>query len=109
MSGPGGNLPGFTFFEPPLIGKWFELLKQVAPGVAQTSLLFNPDTAGFYFKFFEGQPGLGTLIKLVPVRDMAELETTLAGIGAIPGASGLISAAPFLCSNGTGTVQQGGG
>jgi putative tryptophan/tyrosine transport system substrate-binding protein len=105
MARPGGNLTGFIFFEPPLVGKWFELLKQVAPGVAQTTLLFNPDTAGFYFKFFEGQPGLGTLIKLAPVRDMAEFETTLAGIAAIQGSSVIIPADPFVASNGAAIVK----
>src|ERR1700694_2081467 len=99
MARPGGNLTGFIFFEPPLIGKWFELLTQVSSGVAQTSLLFNPGTAGFYFRFFEGQPGLGTLIKLAPVRDMAEFETTLAGIAAAQGSGVIIPAGPvvFLC------------
>jgi putative ABC transport system substrate-binding protein len=105
MSRPGGNLTGFIFFEPPLIGKWFELLKQVSAGVAQTSLLFNPGTAGFYLKFFEGQPGLGTLIKLAPVRDMAEFETTLAGLAATRGASVIIPADPFISSNGTAIVK----
>jgi putative ABC transport system substrate-binding protein len=105
MSRPGGNLTGFIFFEPPLVGKWFELLKQVAPGVAQTSLLFNPGTAGFYLKFFEGQPGLGTLIKLAPVRDMAEYETTLAGIAAVAGSSVIIPADPFNSSNGAAIVK----
>ena len=105
MSRPGGNLTGFIFFEPPLIGKWFELLKQVSPGVAQTSLLFNPGTAGFYLKFFEGQPGLGTLIKLASVRDMAEFETTLAGLAATQGASVIIPADPFISSNGTAIVK----
>jgi putative ABC transport system substrate-binding protein len=105
MARPGGNLTGFIFFEPPLVGKWFELLKQVAPGVAQTSLLFNPDTAGFYLKFFEGQPGLGSLIKLAPVRDMAEYETTLTSLAATQGTSVIIPADPFNSSNGAAIVK----
>src|SRR5258708_39543370 len=56
-------------------------------------------------KFFEGQPGLGTLIKLAPVRDMAEFETTLAGIAATPGSSVIIPADPFISSNGAAIVQ----
>lgn len=104
MSRPGGNLTGFIFFEPPLIGKWFELLKQVSPGVAQTTLLFNPGTADFYFRFFEGQPGLGTVIKLAPTRDMAEMETTLAALAANTGASVIIPADPFNASNGVAIV-----
>jgi putative ABC transport system substrate-binding protein len=105
MSRPGGNLTGFIFFEPPLIGKWFELLKQVAPGVAETTLLFNPGTAGFYFKFFEGQPGLGTRIKLAPMRDLAEVETRLAELAATEGTSVIIPADPFNISNGAAIVR----
>lgn len=105
MARPGGNLTGFIFFEPPLIGKWFELLKQVAPGVAQTSLLFNPGTAGFYLKFFEGQPGLGTLIKLAPVHDLAEFEAALAGLAGTQGSSVIIPADPFISSNGAAIVK----
>jgi putative tryptophan/tyrosine transport system substrate-binding protein len=67
--------------------------------------LFNPGTAGFYLKFFEGPPGLGTLIKLAPVRDMAEYETTLEAIAAIPGSSVIIPADPFNSSNGAAIVK----
>ena len=30
---PGGNITGFTFVEFAMIGKWLELLKEIAPGV----------------------------------------------------------------------------
>jgi|FEC22Drversion2_1045045.scaffolds.fasta_scaffold00142_8 putative ABC transport system substrate-binding protein len=92
---PGGNMTGFTFFEPELVGKWFQLLKEVAPGVTTTNLLFNPGTAGFYFKFFEGLPGLGTFIKLAPVRDMSEAEKTVGDLATTPGASLIVGADPF--------------
>jgi putative ABC transport system substrate-binding protein len=92
---PGGNVTGFTFFDPPLVGKWFQLLKEVAPGVATTNLLFNPGTAGFYYKFFEGLPGLGTYIKLTPVRDMAEAEAMVGELAKAPGASLIVGADPF--------------
>ena len=92
---PGGNMTGFTFFDPPLVGKWFQLLKEVAPNVASTSLVFNPGTAGFYYKFFEGLPGLGTYIKLAPVRDVGEVETLLTGLTKSAGASIIVGADPF--------------
>lgn len=105
MSRPGGNMTGFIFFEPPLVGKWFDLLKQIAPGVSRTSLMFNPGTAEFYFKFFEGQPGLGSLINLAPVRDMAEFEAKLAALAAEPGSSVIVPADPFNSSNGRAIVE----
>ena len=44
---PGGNLTGFSTFEPSVGGKWLALLKEAAPEVSRISLLFNPETAPF--------------------------------------------------------------
>jgi hypothetical protein len=53
----------------------------------------------------EGQPGLGTLIKLAPTRDLAEVETTLAALAATTGASVIIPTDPFNASNGVAIVR----
>ena len=45
---PGGNVTGFATIEGSLGGKWVELLREVAPRVARTALLFNPATAPFF-------------------------------------------------------------
>ena len=45
LARPGGNVTGFTTNEPTIGGKWFELLKQIAPGITRVALLFNPATA----------------------------------------------------------------
>ena len=42
---PGGSITGFTNFEPSLIGKWLQILKEVAPGVTRAAVMFNPKTA----------------------------------------------------------------
>src|SRR6478609_6236969 len=47
LARPGGNVTGFTNFEPALAGKWLELLKEIAPHVARVAFLFNPETAPF--------------------------------------------------------------
>ena len=44
---PGGNLTGFVSLEPTIVGKWLELLKQIAPRVARVAFLFNPATASY--------------------------------------------------------------
>jgi putative ABC transport system substrate-binding protein len=41
----GGNLTGFTNFEPSIASKWLELVKRVAPNVTRVAYLFNPKTA----------------------------------------------------------------
>src|SRR6516165_1481413 len=32
LSRPGGNITGFSFIDFPLIGKWLEMIKEIAPG-----------------------------------------------------------------------------
>ena len=39
---PSGNTTGFATFEPPLGGKWLELLSEVAPGLKRAAIMFNP-------------------------------------------------------------------
>jgi putative ABC transport system substrate-binding protein len=39
LARPGGNITGFTQFEYSLTGKWFELLKEVAPQVARIGVV----------------------------------------------------------------------
>ena len=47
LARPGGNLTGFTFIDFPLIGKWVELLKELAPSVKRMTLMFNPVSTPF--------------------------------------------------------------
>ena len=50
---PGGNITGFSFIEPEIIGKWINLLSDIKPGLTRVSLMFNPDTAPYYDRFIE--------------------------------------------------------
>src|SRR5215469_768820 len=43
FSRPGGNVTGFTPFEPTLGGKWASLLKQGAPNVEHLGIVYNPE------------------------------------------------------------------
>ena len=53
LARPGGNITGFTNFEFPMGGKWVEMLKEIAPQVKSTAVLFNPDTAPYGESFFQ--------------------------------------------------------
>src|SRR5262245_28297165 len=44
LAQPGGNITGFTTFEPEMGGKWLEVLKEIAPRVTRVALVFNPAT-----------------------------------------------------------------
>jgi ABC-type uncharacterized transport system substrate-binding protein len=40
---PGGNITGFTPFEPSLGGKWVSLLKEINPAIDRIGLVYNPE------------------------------------------------------------------
>jgi putative tryptophan/tyrosine transport system substrate-binding protein len=44
LANPGGNLTGLTFFNPELMSKRLELLKDIKPSMTGTGVLLNPDT-----------------------------------------------------------------
>jgi putative ABC transport system substrate-binding protein len=82
---PGGNLTGFTNCSPSIGGKWLELLKEIAPGVARFSILYNPDTAArslsFFLKPIEAVAASVALEPVVmPVRGPAELDSAIADL-----------------------------
>jgi putative ABC transport system substrate-binding protein len=44
---PGGNITGFSTFEPEIGGKWLELLKEIAPGLSRVAGILDPGFKGF--------------------------------------------------------------
>src|SRR4029078_5008269 len=42
LAGRGGNVTGFTHFEPATATKWLELLREVAPEVGRIAVLVDP-------------------------------------------------------------------
>jgi len=81
LAHPGGNITGFTAFEFEMVGKWLELLKEMAPAVRRAALIFNPETGPFYPVFlrrFGTVPSsIGTELAAAPVRNKADLEATV--------------------------------
>ena len=67
---PGGNITGFEVYEPSIVGKWLEMLKEIAPHTKRMAVLGNPKTAVYYDYLLHAAeaaaPPLG--IELVPGR-----------------------------------------
>jgi len=95
LAHPGGNITGFAFIDFQMVGKWLEMLKEAAPGVARAALMFNPDTAPHYYVYlrsFEAVPrSIAVEVTAAPVRNTAEIEEAIARLGREPG-GGLIVA-----------------
>ena len=99
LARPGGNITGFTFINPALIGKWMGLLKESHSGVTRAALLFNPATAPFYRNFLAEieaarQPENATL-EMMPVTASAEIGSAIASFARTPGGALLIGPDPF--------------
>jgi len=103
LARPGGNITGFGANDPSLLGKWLQLLKEIAPRVTRVAVIFNPDTAPFAPLFNRAieaaAPSLGVTVTLAPVHDDAGIEEAIAAQAREPG-SGVVSLPePFTTSH----------
>jgi putative ABC transport system substrate-binding protein len=93
---PGGNITGFTQYEPSIVGTWLGTLKEIAPAIRQVAIVVNPETAplrgSFYLHEFENAAAaLGVKPITNFVHNEAEVEAAIAALGQAP-TSGLIVA-----------------
>jgi putative ABC transport system substrate-binding protein len=98
LSRPGGNATGFVQFEYNLTGKWLELLKQVAPHMANAVMLWDPTILAGIGQFAVIQsvaPSLGVEVRAINVRDTAEIERGVAAFAGVAN-GGMIVAASAL-------------
>jgi putative ABC transport system substrate-binding protein len=94
LARPGGNITGFSAWDAPIMGKWLQLLKDIAPRVTRVSVIFNPD-AGTSAPVFNpaleaAAPSFGITVTLAPVHDDASIEEAVAARAREP-SGGLIS------------------
>jgi putative ABC transport system substrate-binding protein len=71
-SHPGGNLTGFSTFEPEIGGKWLELLKEIKPGLQRVAGIWDPAFKGFatIWRVIESSaPRLNVRVTSISLRD----------------------------------------
>jgi ABC-type uncharacterized transport system substrate-binding protein len=102
LTHPGGNVSGFSFIEPEIVGKWTNLLGDVRPDLARVALLFNPDTAPYYdgyLRSFKALPQQSRVeVSAAHVRSEAEVEQTVAGLAGQQHTGLIVAAEPFTTS-----------
>ena len=80
LARPGGNITGFSPFEPDMGGKWLGVLKEVAPNLRRAAVLFGPDAPidRAMLRVAEAvAPSLGVTLNAVNVLD-GNVERTIA-------------------------------
>jgi putative ABC transport system substrate-binding protein len=98
---PGGNVTGFAAFEASLAGKWLELLSEIAPGLKQAAIMFNPDislVSSFMPLFETAARSLKVAPIIAPVRSDIEIDTAIIALGREPG-GGLIAVDAFTSAH----------
>jgi len=85
LAKPNGNVTGFTNFERSLAGKWLQLLKEIAPGLARVTLMFNPATtpgggSDFLHMAEAAASSMGIEVKAARVHDVAEIERAIVAV-----------------------------
>jgi putative ABC transport system substrate-binding protein len=90
---PGGNVTGFTPFDPSLGTKWVSLLKEIGPNIENVGLVYNPEpgnnSASFAAPIEATAPSLGVKSIVRPVGDSAGIERLISTLSGRPN-SGLI-------------------
>jgi putative tryptophan/tyrosine transport system substrate-binding protein len=91
LARPGGNATGFMTFEYTIAGKWPELLKQIAPGVARAAVLRDATVGSGTSQFAVIQaaaPSLRVEVNPINVSDAPEIERAVAAFAHAALASG---------------------
>jgi putative tryptophan/tyrosine transport system substrate-binding protein len=92
LARPGGNVTGFTNFEPSVAGKWLEFLKEIAPGLKRVAVLLQAgnSTAFGYEKAIEAAaPTFAVEVYPASARDGPSIDSTIENLAQQPD-SGLI-------------------
>jgi putative ABC transport system substrate-binding protein len=88
LTHPGGNITGFSTFEPTVSGKWVEVLKEIAPETTRAGIIFNPETEPYYRLYmpYIETAGASLAVKTpeVPVRSPVQIEAALSKLAQEP-------------------------
>jgi len=89
LARPGRNLTGIMAYEPNVVGKWMQMLKEFAPQTARVALLGNPKTAAYYDYLLRAALAAAPSLKIEVVpghieNDAADIERVIAAIASTP-------------------------
>jgi len=98
---PGGNVTGFQNYEFTMVGKWPQLLREIAPQVQKIGFIYNPTTvpSGFLRNLETITPSFSVPTVQVTVHDRAEIEPTIAGLARETGAGLAVLPDQFFAGN----------
>jgi putative ABC transport system substrate-binding protein len=108
LARPSGNITGFLIEEPPLAGKWVQLLQKMAPGLRRMAYLFDPTVAPYAGEFFRHAEAAAAplMVEMIAaaVRNDSELEEALAALAREPSSGLVVGGDAFTASHRQRTI-----
>ena len=99
LAHPGGNITGFSNFEPNIGSKWLQLLKEIVPSITHVGVLFNPRTSPYNALWMHSieaaAPAFGVSAAQVSVQSDEDIRTAIDRLATMSG-SGLIVPSDFF-------------
>jgi putative tryptophan/tyrosine transport system substrate-binding protein len=100
ISHPGGNLTGFSNFDPDIGSKWLQVLKDVAPSVTHISVMFNPRTSPYNATWIQiieraAARGFQMSVSQDSVQSDEDIRQAITRLGTKPGSGLLVPSDPF--------------
>jgi putative ABC transport system substrate-binding protein len=102
LAHPGGNVTGFSNFEPEMGGKWVGVLKEAAPNISRVAVVFGSDhapTAAILRVAQAVAPALAVEVTAVDVRAEVEIERAIAEFANRPGGGLIVTPHPKPTAN----------
>jgi len=102
LARPGGNVTGFTNFEPEIGGKWLETLTEVAPNLRRVEILLHPKIAAHAAFFRAAQaaaPVLATTVSAAAATDAPEIQRSITAFSAEPSGGLIVLPSPIYINN----------
>ena len=98
LARPGGNITGFSNYEPLMVSKWLELLKQVSPRLTRLLVVWHAPTTPSkeLVSVVETMAKhFAVRVSISPVGDTAELESVVTAFGREPNGGVLVLPGSF--------------
>lgn len=110
LAHPGGNVTGFTYFDYSIVGKWAELLREMAPGLSRVLMISDSvwqkyPRSGYLRTIRALGSSIGVPVSLTFYQTGAGLERTIVDFAQRPG-GGLVLAPFGLNSAGKAAIVQ---
>jgi putative ABC transport system substrate-binding protein len=101
---PGGNVTGFTVLAPTITGKYLSILRELKLQLTRVAMMYNPESvpgggASFLPSFMESAKEFHVTPVAAEVHNLADIEATMADLGAAPGSGLIVMAGNFIADN----------